>query len=74
MMEKSILLLGLLATWCGCTNHSLQNETMETIQVLPAWENLSELKCSQLGKSIVYYKNIILLHKVSASKCGIRQM
>ena len=54
MMKKSILLLGLLATWCGCTNHSQQDETMETIQVLPAWENLSELKCSQLGKSIRY--------------------
>lgn len=53
-MKKSLLWVALTATLCSCAHSVSHNDSENTIEVLSAWENQTELTCSQLGKSIRY--------------------
>ena len=54
-MKKQTWLGGILASLLTACSPSVQNEKAEgQIDVLPAFENLTELKVSHLGKTIRY--------------------
>ena len=54
-MKKHIWLVGIMAgLWMSCSPISQKEVSEGQIDVLPAFENLSELKVSHLGKSIRY--------------------
>lgn len=54
-MKKQTWLGGILASLLTACSPSVQNEKAEgQIDVLPAFENLTELKVSHLGKNIRY--------------------
>lgn len=54
-MKKQTWLGGILASLLTACSPSVQNEKAEgQIDVLPAFENLTELKVSYLGKNIRY--------------------
>lgn len=53
-MKKSLLSIALITVLYSCTQQVSQDDSNNTINILPAWENPTNLTCSQLGKSIRY--------------------
>ena len=53
-MKKFLYFMLFIVTLCGCSLKDKSNSIKGQINVLPAFEQLSELKLSQLGKKVRY--------------------